>query len=288
MNLPASLGFSSILHGTALAAIVFVPVALGVVDHAEDEARPLVRVEQTEFVPAIAFFEPAPTPEVIEEPAPEPAVVEEEVVVAAVEPTPPPVRRERPRQRETLAEAQPVIEGGDAPVARSVAQPVEQEDVPEDTAPAEAFAVATAHDAHNENASEALPGDDAVAFAAPAEPAAAQPREQEAAPALPAAPAIDVDALYAGYAASLERLIERHKSYPRVAQRAGLQGTVVLQVMIDHDGNVREVRILQSSGHGVLDRAAVASIERIGRFNAPPREVPWDNRPIEIPMEYIL
>lgn len=282
MNLPASVSFSFILHGTALAAIVLVPVALGVVDHSEEEARPLVRVEQSDFVPAVAFFEPTPTPveEVVEESAPEPEVVEE--AVAAVEPAPQPVRRERPRQRETLADVQPVVEGGDAPAARAAAPPTEPASEPEESAPAEAVA-APADEALDSGGD--LPGMEAVALAASVEPAAAQPREREP---VPAAPAVDVDALYAGYAASLERLIERHKAYPRVAQRAGLQGTVVLQVLIDSEGQIREVRVVRSSGHGVLDRAAVASIERIGRFNAPPREVAWDNRPIEIPMEYVL
>jgi protein TonB len=44
--------------------------------------------------------------------------------------------------------------------------------------------------------------------------------------------------------------------YPRDALRAGLQGTVMLQVLVDVDGHPLEVEVRQSSGHRTLDAAA--------------------------------
>ncbi|MCK4618943.1 MAG: energy transducer TonB [Desulfobacterales bacterium] len=48
--------------------------------------------------------------------------------------------------------------------------------------------------------------------------------------------------------------------YPLIARRRGFQGTVVLEVMVDRNGRVGELRVLKSSGYKVLDRAASASV----------------------------
>src|SRR3546814_3176297 len=44
--------------------------------------------------------------------------------------------------------------------------------------------------------------------------------------------------------------------YPRAALRAGLQGTVMLQVLVDVDGRPLQVDVEHSSGYRVLDNAA--------------------------------
>ena len=48
--------------------------------------------------------------------------------------------------------------------------------------------------------------------------------------------------------------------YPLIARRRGFQGTVVLEVMVDRNGRVGELRVLKSSGYKVLDRAASVSV----------------------------
>ena len=48
--------------------------------------------------------------------------------------------------------------------------------------------------------------------------------------------------------------------YPRLARRRGYQGTVILEVLVDRDGGVGDLRLFQSSGHSMLDRAAIASV----------------------------
>jgi protein TonB len=49
--------------------------------------------------------------------------------------------------------------------------------------------------------------------------------------------------------------------YPRLAKMRGYQGTVVLEVLVDQIGRVDDIRILRSSGHHILDRAATASVK---------------------------
>jgi protein TonB len=50
--------------------------------------------------------------------------------------------------------------------------------------------------------------------------------------------------------------------YPLIARRRGFQGTVVLEVMVDRNGRVGELRVLKSSGYKVLDRAAGESVRK--------------------------
>jgi len=49
--------------------------------------------------------------------------------------------------------------------------------------------------------------------------------------------------------------------YPRIARKRGYEGKVILQVLVDQNGKVKELRIVQSSGHDVLDRAAMTSVK---------------------------
>lgn len=49
--------------------------------------------------------------------------------------------------------------------------------------------------------------------------------------------------------------------YPLAARRAGLQGRVVLNVEVLADGVSGQVQIHQSSGHAILDRAALVSVK---------------------------
>ena len=50
--------------------------------------------------------------------------------------------------------------------------------------------------------------------------------------------------------------------YPPMAKRARAQGTVFLRVIIGTDGRPREVRVERSSGHEVLDTAALNAVTR--------------------------
>jgi protein TonB len=47
--------------------------------------------------------------------------------------------------------------------------------------------------------------------------------------------------------------------YPEAARRRGLEGRVSLRVRIDASGDVTSVEVVESSGHGVLDRAAAGA-----------------------------
>lgn len=48
--------------------------------------------------------------------------------------------------------------------------------------------------------------------------------------------------------------------YPRVARRRGYSGTVVVEVLVSASGRAEEVQLFSSSGHGILDKAALSAV----------------------------
>jgi periplasmic protein TonB len=49
--------------------------------------------------------------------------------------------------------------------------------------------------------------------------------------------------------------------YPLIARKRGYQGTVVLEVLVNREGKVKELTLSASSGYSVLDQAALASVK---------------------------
>ena len=49
--------------------------------------------------------------------------------------------------------------------------------------------------------------------------------------------------------------------YPSVARRRRYQGTTLLEVLVDSQGRVGELRVSQSCGHDILDRAALTAVQ---------------------------
>lgn len=76
--------------------------------------------------------------------------------------------------------------------------------------------------------------------------------------------------------------------YPRNALRAGFEGTVMLQVLVDVDGRPLEVTVVRGSGHRELDGAAREQVLKRWRFH--PAMV--DGRAVQavglVPVEFSL
>lgn len=65
-------------------------------------------------------------------------------------------------------------------------------------------------------------------------------------------------------------------NYPDEARRRGISGSLMLQVSLNVDGGVRSIRILRSSGHKVLDDAAVRIVQLAAPFAPLPPEIRKD------------
>ncbi|MFO7569323.1 MAG: energy transducer TonB [Smithellaceae bacterium] len=79
----------------------------------------------------------------------------------------------------------------------------------------------------------------------------------------------------------IRELIMKHLDYPSAARRMGWKGQLTVAFVICEKGHVREIRIVESSGHKILDDNAVKTIRRIAPFPRPPVRAQ-----IVIPIEY--
>lgn len=75
---------------------------------------------------------------------------------------------------------------------------------------------------------------------------------------------------YAGYYDSLRRRLYESLTYPAVARRRNLTGTVIVDVEIDASGKVGRVSVVDSSSHAMLDEAALDALRAVSRVPFPP------------------
>lgn len=108
-------------------------------------------------------------------------------------------------------------------------------------------------------------------------PPAAEPLLKNTSPAaeLPTAPAVptaDLSARKSSPApraaaeASAQRKLSEHVYYPPEAVARGLQGEVRLLVALDRGGNIVQAKVIVSSGHAILDQAALRAAYAIGHL----------------------
>ncbi|MCX7069177.1 MAG: energy transducer TonB [Methylococcales bacterium] len=89
----------------------------------------------------------------------------------------------------------------------------------------------------------------------PAPPAPPQPKAAPAPSPQPAKQTFTEARADAGYGYNPK------PKYPNVARSRGWEGKVVLQVHVSADGESESVTVSQSSGHDILDEAAVSAVE---------------------------
>lgn len=126
-------------------------------------------------------------------------------------------------------------------------------------------------------------------------PLAAEKRGEPAAPSTPA-PVTTAGADSANYRQAvhdnlqhqLRTAVAANFHYPLLARRHHLQGKVSIKLRIEADGKLSRLDIIKSSGHSVLDHAALKSLGRIARL---PDAAGWLNGryfDTVIPIEYRL
>lgn len=81
---------------------------------------------------------------------------------------------------------------------------------------------------------------------------------------------------------SLSHLIGETLIYPLEAVKQGLEGMVILDVTLDASGSVSAAKVLDTSGHAILDDAAVAAAMRV--FKMPE----WANTSEILPVVFKL
>lgn len=77
------------------------------------------------------------------------------------------------------------------------------------------------------------------------------------------------------------------QEYPLIARKLGLQGTATVKFNLMPDGKSQALRIRKTSGHGVLDEAALNAVQRVLPLKPPPEA---GDHPLEldIPIGFTL
>lgn len=57
--------------------------------------------------------------------------------------------------------------------------------------------------------------------------------------------------------------IQKNLKYPEIARKAGIEGNVIVHVLISEDGDVIDTRVLKSFGHNGCDEAAVNALKSV-------------------------
>jgi protein TonB len=80
---------------------------------------------------------------------------------------------------------------------------------------------------------------------------------------------------YAAYLGSWRKKVERigNLNYPDQAKRGKLYGNLVLHVAVKADGSVEQIKVLHSSGHKILDDAAIRIVRMSAPFSPFPNEI---------------
>lgn len=82
----------------------------------------------------------------------------------------------------------------------------------------------------------------------------------------------------------LQQALKRYFNYPLLARRRGWQGEVLISFTLGSSGKITDIRIASSSGHNMLDRAALTTLRKIDRIAS----VPQYTHSFELPVIYQL
>lgn len=82
--------------------------------------------------------------------------------------------------------------------------------------------------------------------------------------------------------------LQKHRRYPRQAQRLRQQGVVYVRFAVARDGAISGVRLGRSSGFALLDQEALDTVQRASPVPAPPAEVAGDPVDVMVPVSFFL
>jgi protein TonB len=98
----------------------------------------------------------------------------------------------------------------------------------------------------------------------------------------------DYDDARSKYGNSLWGAISKHKKYPKIAAMRNWQGEAIVELELDGNGKLKSKKIIQSSGHDVLDKQALEMVEKALPFPAPPDVLRGNNFTITVPVPFKL
>ena len=86
----------------------------------------------------------------------------------------------------------------------------------------------------------------------------------------------------------IKTALQKHLTYPQIARRRGWQGTVTIYVTIMSNGDLRQVKLGNSSGYTLLDDSAINALRKVGKLDELEPLLQGKTIPIELPIKFLL
>lgn len=240
-----SLSFAQFSGGSAAAEEAPEPTPATAPEPAEEAPPPEPEPEPAVEPEPEVQPDPEPEPEPIPEPEPEPEPIPEPEPEPAPVPEPPPPPPEPKPKPEPKPEPKPVEKPVEKP--KPVKKAVKKTEVPKPVKAAKAT----------------VKGPDVKPAAAPAAPAGPAPVQSAGAPVSAGQEGIS-ELVYGQttdpFLAEVKRAVESALHYPRKARMFHIEGTAVVQFIVDSNGKLTELKIFKSAGHPLLDKAAMRAV----------------------------
>ena len=88
--------------------------------------------------------------------------------------------------------------------------------------------------------------------------------------------------------AKVGRKISLVKIYPDFARKSGYEGKTLIAFRIDRNGKILGLSVSRSSGHEILDEAALQAVKDAGPYPPIPDELNKSSLNFQIPISYAL
>ncbi len=98
----------------------------------------------------------------------------------------------------------------------------------------------------------------------------------------------DERALVEQYVRIISAKINQYEEYPPVAKRRHWEGTTVVQLRFTAEGKVADISVAETSGHDVLDEAAVKMIRNASPLPVPPEGLRGRDQVVAVPIIFRL
>ena len=94
--------------------------------------------------------------------------------------------------------------------------------------------------------------------------------------------------IWSSYASSIRDRIGQKKKYPKLAKKKGWQGEALIAFQISKLGEILKVSVESSSGHEILDEAALKAIKKAGPYPPIPNQLNRQAMLLKMPITFIL
>jgi protein TonB len=101
-------------------------------------------------------------------------------------------------------------------------------------------------------------------------------------------PKIDYEKLWSDYSYSIRMKVASAQVYPEFAREKNKQGKAILSIKLGRNGNILNVSVGNSSGHEVLDEAAVKAIKDAAPYPKIPDKLNRQYVLLKLPISFVI